>query len=158
VHLLTLHRAKGLEWDAVFLPRLEEKELPLKLAKTEEARADERRLFYVGMTRARRPLAITWSGKPSRFLAELGAAAAPQPRRRAALPDDPRFDALRTWRRERSKSDDVPAYVVFHDATLVEIASRSPRSLGELAQVPGVGPAKLERYGHDVLETLARTG
>jgi superfamily II DNA helicase RecQ len=50
----------------------------------------------------------------------------------------------------------VPAYVVFHNATLAEIAERRPRTLAELALVPGVGPAKLERYGHDVLAALAR--
>jgi len=72
VHFLTYHRAKGLEFDAVFLPRLEERELPTKLAKTPAAVAEERRLLYVGMTRAKRHLAITWAGKPSRFLDELG--------------------------------------------------------------------------------------
>ena len=56
VYLLTYHRAKGLEFDAVFLPRLDEKELPTRLAKTDEARDEERRLFYVGITRARRHL------------------------------------------------------------------------------------------------------
>ena len=69
-----------------------------------------------------------------------------------------RLRSDRSKRRERSKSDEVPAYVVFHDSTLAEIASRSPQSLGELAQVPGVGPSKLERYGRDVLETLAAAG
>ena len=48
----------------------------------------------------------------------------------------------------------MPAYVVFHDATLVEIVRRSPESRGELAAVPGVGPAKLERYADEVLEAL----
>ena len=72
VHLLTLHGAKGLEFEAVFIPRLEEKELPIRQAKKPGEIAEERRLFYVGLTRAKRQLSLTWSGKPSRFLAELG--------------------------------------------------------------------------------------
>src|SRR5206468_8565813 len=72
VHLLTYHRAKGLEFEAVFLPRLEERELPSRLAKTPAAVAEERRLLYVGMTRAKKALHVTWAGKPSRFLEEPG--------------------------------------------------------------------------------------
>jgi len=49
----------------------------------------------------------------------------------------------------------VPAYVVFHNSTLEEIAERGPRTLAELAAVPGVGPTKLERYGPEVLAALA---
>jgi DNA helicase II / ATP-dependent DNA helicase PcrA len=153
VHLLTLHRAKGLEWDVVFVPRVEEKELPIRQAKTGAAIAEERRLLYVGITRARRWLHLTWSGKPSRFLDELGVAA--RPRLRAAEELPPAFSVLRTWRLERAKADDVPAYVVFHNSTLAEIAERQPRTLAELARVPGVGPAKLERYGVDLLAALA---
>ena len=160
VHLLTYHRAKGLEFDAVFLPRLEEKELPSRLSRTGAALAEERRLLYVGLTRARRHLSVSWSGKPSRFLAELGVGAAargPSQRTKAAEPDDPLYRALKQWRLERAQADDLPAYVVFHNATLEEIARRTPRSLAELAAVPGVGPAKLERYGEDVLAALAAT-
>jgi DNA helicase II / ATP-dependent DNA helicase PcrA len=154
VHLLTLHRAKGLEFEAVFLPRLEEGELPNRRADVD----DERRLLYVGITRAKRHLLVTWSGKPSRFLAELGVDAKPrsQVARNLAADLPPAFGALREWRLERAKADEVPAYVVFHNATLVEIAERQPRTLAELAGVPGVGPAKLERYGDDVLAALAR--
>ena len=158
VHLLTLHRAKGLEFDAVFLPRVEEKELPCKAALRAPAQiAEERRLLYVGLTRARKHLALTWAGKPSRFLLELGVEAAEpvRPRRREAEPDDPTYVALKEWRLKRSKRDDVPAYVVFHNSTLAEIASRRPKTIAELASVPGVGPAKLERYGRDVLDALA---
>ncbi|TML83591.1 MAG: ATP-dependent DNA helicase UvrD2 [Actinobacteria bacterium] len=157
VHLLTLHRAKGLEWDAVFLPRVEEKELPIRQARTGAALGEERRLLYVGLTRARRWVHVTWSGKPSRFLDELGVSArAPQVRAPEDMP--PAFGVLRTWRLERAKADEVPAYVVFHNSTLAEIAERQPRTLAELARVPGVGPAKLERYGADVLAALATTG
>jgi ATP-dependent DNA helicase UvrD/PcrA len=159
VHLLTLHRAKGLEFDAVFLPRVEEKELPCKPALRVPAQlAEERRLLYVGITRARRHLALTWAGKPSRFLLELGVQATPPqaPRKaRAEEPDDPTYVALKEWRLQRSKADEIPAYVVFHNSTLAEIASRRPRTIAELASVPGVGPAKLERYGRDVLDALA---
>jgi superfamily II DNA helicase RecQ len=68
----------------------------------------------------------------------------------------PGFDALKAWRSERAKQDEVPAYVVFHNTTLAEIAERQPRTLAELAGIPGVGPTKLERYGEDVLAALAR--
>jgi DNA helicase-2/ATP-dependent DNA helicase PcrA len=157
VHLLTLHRAKGLEFDAVFLPRLEEGELPIRQAKTDAAVAEERRLLYVGMTRARRHLALTWAGRPSRFLAELGVETAP-PRERRRLRDEelsPAARALKAWRLERARADAVPAYVVFDDRTLEEIVRRAPASTSELAAVPGIGPARLERYGAEVLAVLS---
>jgi DNA helicase II / ATP-dependent DNA helicase PcrA len=157
VHLLTLHRAKGLEWDAVFLPRVEERELPCKQALGDEAAiAEERRLLYVGLTRARKHLALTWTGRPSRFLAELGVSTRrEQAPRRSEDELPPAFRTLKHWRLERAKADEVPAYVVFHNSTLEEIAERGPRTLIELAAVPGVGPAKLERYGEEVLAALA---
>jgi ATP-dependent DNA helicase RecQ len=71
------------------------------------------------------------------------------------VPDDPIFAALKAWRLERARADELPAYVVFHDRTLAEIATRRPGSLFELAEVPGVGPAKLERYGAEVLAALS---
>ena len=156
VHLLTLHRAKGLEFEAVFIPRVEEKELPCKQAlRVPGALDEERRLLYVGMTRAKRQLALTWAGKPSRFLAELGIeAAAPAARPRAEEPDNPVYHALKRWRLQRAKADEIPAYVVFHNSTLAEIAERRPSTIAELASVPGIGPAKLERYGSDVLAAL----
>jgi ATP-dependent DNA helicase UvrD/PcrA len=158
VHLLTLHRAKGLEFDAVFLPRVEEKELPCKQAlRVPGALEEERRLLYVGMTRAKRHLALTWAATPSRFLSELGVEAPAPPVRkpRAEEPDDPTYAALKRWRLQRSRSDEIPAYVVFHNSTLAEIAARRPSTIAELASVPGVGPAKLERYGAELLEALA---
>jgi DNA helicase II / ATP-dependent DNA helicase PcrA len=155
VHFLTYHRAKGLEFEAVFLPRLEERELPSKLSKTPAAIAEERRLLYVGMTRAKRQLTITWAGKPSRFLAELGVEReAPA---KTVEPDNPLYAALKRWRLETAKAEERPAYVIFHNSTLAEIVRRAPRTRDELAAVPGVGPAKLERYGEDVLAAL-RTG
>jgi DNA helicase-2/ATP-dependent DNA helicase PcrA len=157
VHLLTLHRAKGLEFEAVFLPRVEEKELPCKAAlRAPGAIAEERRLLYVGLTRARRQLALTWTQRPSRFLSELGIDAQPKRRERRVETDlPPEYVTLKEWRLKRARADEIPAYVVFHNSTLEEIAERRPKTIPELATVPGVGPAKLERYGREVLEALA---
>ena len=150
VHLLTYHGAKGLEFEVVLLPRVEEKELPHRQARTPDDVAEERRLFYVGLTRAKRLLAVTWVKKPSRFLAELTP--------KATVADQPDgFEALKAWRLARARSEEIPAYLVFHNSTLAEIAGRRPRSLAELAAVPGVGPQKLERYGEEVLAALAAT-
>src|ERR1035437_1192224 len=176
VNLLTYHRAKGLEWDAVYLPALDEGTLPIRQAKDDEEVAEERRLLYVGITRARRFLAVSSSSrKPSRFLAALdpakpkvarpagtgGRAAAGRvrvlpgaPLPVAAAPDDRLLEALRRWRRERASEDAVPAYVVFHDTTLVEIDDSRPRTLPALRRIRGMGPVKLERYGAEILAVI----
>jgi DNA helicase-2/ATP-dependent DNA helicase PcrA len=88
VTVASLHAAKGLEWDVVFLPGLTEGNLPIVHAQTDEAVAEERRLLYVGVTRARERVHLSWalarspggrpSRVPSRFLDGL------RPRRRAA--------------------------------------------------------------------------
>ena len=66
----------------------------------------------------------------------------------------PVFDKLRAWRAAAAKEQGVPAYVIFHDATLREIATRLPSSLAELSTVSGVGETKLARYGQQILDTL----
>ncbi|HEX9539164.1 MAG TPA: DNA helicase RecQ [Streptosporangiaceae bacterium] len=64
------------------------------------------------------------------------------------------FERLRAWRGATAKEQGVPAYVIFHDATLREIAARSPSTLAELGTVSGVGEHKLAKYGQQVLDTL----
>ncbi len=65
------------------------------------------------------------------------------------------FERLRAWRAGVAKEQGLPAYVIFHDKTLRQIATQKPASLSALGTVDGVGQAKLERYGEQVLETLA---
>jgi DNA helicase-2/ATP-dependent DNA helicase PcrA len=154
VNLLTFHRAKGLEFEAVFLPRLQARELPSKQARSEAEVAEERRLLYVGLTRAKRILWLSWSGKPSPFLHELGVASRVSAPARATE-WTAEAQRLRDWRAERARTDNVPAYVVFHDSVLQAIAAARPATIGELAQISGVGPAKLERYGDELLALLA---
>lgn len=67
----------------------------------------------------------------------------------------PVFELLRAWRGATAKEQGVPAYVIFHDATLREIATRSPSSLAELGTISGIGENKLAKYGQQVLDTLA---
>jgi ATP-dependent DNA helicase RecQ len=64
------------------------------------------------------------------------------------------FEELRSLRREIATRDAVPAYVVFADRTLVELTRRAPATEREMLEVPGIGPAKLEKYGADFLERL----
>ena len=167
VNLLTYHRAKGLEFEAICLPRLVDGELPFRSGRARADPEEERRLLYVGITRARRHLFLTWAtgGRtpPSPFLDELDLSASPSSRdspRRSRLPmtvggRGMLFDRLKEWRRKRAQADSVPAYVVFHDRTLAEIATRKPRDWADLASIAGVGPTKLERYADEVLAVVA---
>jgi ATP-dependent DNA helicase UvrD/PcrA len=167
VNLLTYHRAKGLEFDAVFLPRLVDGELPFRSGRAKADPQEERRLLYVGITRARRYLFLTWAAdrrtRPSPFLDEMGLSRSKAPRTRPErtaptmqATGGPLFQQLKEWRRRRAQADGVPAYVVFHDRTLAEIAERECKDWADLAAIPGVGPAKLERYADEILEIVGR--
>ena len=194
VTLATFHAAKGLEWDAVFLCGLQDGTLPITYAETPAAVEEERRLLYVGMTRARQELSLSWSlarqpggrgsRKPSRFLGPLlpdtlldsvtarsskskrsarmcrecgkplSTGAEKKTGRCADCPasyDEELFERLREWRRGRADAEEVPAFVVFSDATLQLIAELKPSSQKALLGISGIGPQKLERYGEDVL-------
>ena len=178
VNLLTYHRAKGLEWDAVAMPSLEEGLLPIRQAgDDEDALAEERRLLYVGITRGREHLLLSWAEtrpgrggvdgrrRPSRFLAGLRPPVARQPgvslpkapRPSSSVPsDDPLFDALRAWRLEKARELAQPPYVIAHDTTLAAIAEARPGSVEALWRVKGIGPAKADRYGAEILAIVAR--
>ncbi|CAN5134956.1 ATP-dependent DNA helicase UvrD2 [soil metagenome] len=196
VTLATFHTAKGLEWDAVHLAGIQDGTLPFSYATTSAQIEEERRLLYVGMTRARAELSVTWSlarqpggaarRKPSRFLAPM----LPAPDRAAARPrtrgtrmckvcgspvvgkdaargwcvtcpapyDAALFDRLREWRKGVAAEKSKPAFVIFSDATLEAIAERRPASEQELLAVSGVGRAKLDEYGAQVLALLDDLG
>ncbi|MDP9806781.1 DNA helicase-2/ATP-dependent DNA helicase PcrA [Trueperella bonasi] len=172
VTLSTLHAAKGLEWTAVFLVGMSEGLMPISHAKTAENIAEERRLLYVGVTRAREELFLSYATgnrgksnrKRSRFLDDHW----PEPESRTTRarrrskdakenwakenPNDvPLFEELRAWRLERSRATGKPAHVILHDVTLREIAEKKPRDLAELGRVRGIGTRKLTDYGFDIL-------
>jgi DNA helicase-2/ATP-dependent DNA helicase PcrA len=196
VDIATFHAAKGLEWPIVHLAGLESGLVPIFQAQTSEAAAEERRLFYVAITRAERELWLHWAEertfgirkarrKPSPYLDEIepvldamrrGAAPADaalhlpvvrETARAAAKPrlgrsastlepgDQVLFEELRRWRSQQAKAASVPAFVIFDDKTLTEVASRRPTDRAGLLAVPGIGPVKLERYGDDLLAVVA---
>jgi DNA helicase-2/ATP-dependent DNA helicase PcrA len=171
VTLASLHSAKGLEWDAVFLVGLTDSTLPIQHATSPEQLAEERRLLYVGITRARERLALSWalarspgqrrSRRPSRFLDGLRpavptAAARPKSKPKAAEAADAElFGRLRIWRKAQAEAQGVPPYVVFSDATLVAIADARPAAPEQLSRIAGVGPTKLARYAAPLLELIA---
>jgi ATP-dependent DNA helicase RecQ len=66
------------------------------------------------------------------------------------------WEALRAWRLEEARRQELPPYVIFHDSTLLEVARRRPSSLTSLAMIPGVGASKLERYGSAIIGIVAQ--
>jgi len=102
-------------------------------------------------------LELTSQGREALARRETPAILLPAEPRRATTDDVPLeiLDRLRRWRSETARAAGVPAYVVFHDSTLVAIAAARPTTPGELLRVSGVGDSKLQRYGEDVLKILA---
>jgi DNA helicase-2/ATP-dependent DNA helicase PcrA len=174
VTLSSVHRVKGREWPCVAVFGVTAGIVPHRLAEDVE---EERRVLHVAITRARHAAVLLCdASRPSRFLEELTGTAShdtaePEParsRRRDAstttagppLERDPSPEAtaaesaLRQWRVQRARRDGVPAYVVFHDSTLVALAAKRPTTLAGLRTVTGIGPTKLDRYGDEILEVL----
>ncbi|MDQ1246106.1 MAG: ATP-dependent helicase UvrD/PcrA [Actinomycetota bacterium] len=207
VTLASLHSAKGAEWQVVFLVGLTEGVLPHSSATTDAEVAEERRLFYVGITRAARVLELSYgraktSGgrvrRPSRFLEALSSAVggAGQAARGGASARKPRqpkmatcrtcgatlatgaerslgrcrtcpgevdlelLERLREWRTATAagltaeKGTRVPAFVVATDATLQAIAEQHPTDIAALAEIPGIGPRKVDDYGEALLAVV----
>ena len=177
VTLASIHSSKGLEWDAVFLAGLSEGLMPISMANTPEAIEEEKRLLYVGVTRAREHLRLSYSSSRtggrssrnvSRFLTgiwpEAEKSASKTSRRKKAaidplaeLDDDAQalFELLRAWRAETAKEISKPAFTILHDATLIAIAQAQPRTLRQLALLRGIGATKLDRYGGEILALIA---
>jgi DNA helicase-2/ATP-dependent DNA helicase PcrA len=200
VDVTTFHAAKGLEWPVVHLTGIEKGLVPIGHATTDAAQAEERRLFYVALTRAEEHLHLTWAeartfGERTRprqaspYLVQVQDAldllesestvptawpdymrAAkerlnhddPRTRRRRSggapadldPADAPLFEALRSWRARRAKAANVPAFVIFSDATLVAVAGTRPANRTQLLALPGIGPVKVERHGDDLLAVV----
>ncbi|WFN91973.1 ATP-dependent helicase [Gordonia sihwensis] len=167
VTLSSMHAAKGLEWDAVFLTGLHEGSMPLgRASKTTEEVEEERRLFYVGVTRAREHLHLSWSlsrgegrgakRRRSRFLEALvpnpAADLDPLPERRDPDPDV--LAALTAWRKDFAESEGISAVNVMSVSMIRSIATAVPTSIDELAKVRGFGAERADVIGARILDVI----
>lgn len=188
VTLSTLHASKGLEWKAVFLIGLSEGILPVAMAVTPAQKEEERRLLYVGVTRAQKHLFMSWSRsradgsrraqrQRSHFLdgiwpqeqgdtsrASTRPISASSKARKRTLDDEfaheygceavGRYEALKAWRRELAREEEIPAFTILTDQTLRDIAAAQPRTLKQLRAIRGIGDRKLELFGGTILRLL----
>ncbi|WP_426957270.1 DNA helicase RecQ [Muricoccus radiodurans] len=129
------------------------------LARGALAQASETNLPIFAATESARP--ILRGEEPVVLNAAAMEAAKPRKRQRSSFQppaasggDTAAFDVLRAWRKEEATRQSVPAYVIFPDRTLADIAAQRPRTLDDLAMIHGVGASKLDRYGLDVLRVL----
>lgn len=183
VTLSTLHAAKGLEWDVVFLAGVSDGLLPISMATTPAEVEEEKRLLYVGITRARDQLTLSYArsrhegGKKTRQRSRLldgiwpeAAKASPtrssRPKKRAssqaaqdfARENSPEvvemFEKLRQWRLDVARARSLPPYVIVNDQTLRDVAIAHPKTLIQLRVIRGIGEAKLAHFGADILAVL----
>lgn len=178
VTLASIHSAKGLEWNTVFLAGVSEGLVPITQAKTVKELAEERRLAYVAVTRARDELFISYAQKRSldrkvsrtcsRFFSPVWpkeevvkTALAPVKRTRtknflnqASHQERELFERLRQWRLLLASSLEKPAYTVLSDTTLRDIATVKPQTLKQLSLLRGIGPVKLDKFGAAILKVV----
>ncbi len=173
VRLSTIHRVKGREWPHVIVHDATAGLMPHRLAADRE---EERRVFHVAITRGRDRVLVTAADPPSPFIAQLSTARGPddepEPELRPArtpaaraktarsvpevgsLAEASLRERLKSWRADTSKAAGMPAYVVFNDATLYDLARLRPLDDDELLTVPGIGPVKVEKYGAEILAII----
>lgn len=170
VQLSTTHRVKGREWPHVIVHDATAGLFPHRLASDVE---EERRVFHVAVTRSSQRTLVVAGVPASPFVEQLHTEAdpeAPEPEpvapqrsdsgggartKKVERPEGPVADALRTWRFEKARAAKMPAYVIFNDATLAQLAERLPGDERALLRISGIGPVKVERYGEEILAIIA---
>jgi len=181
VTLATVHSIKGLEADTVFVVGCNGLSFPCKTSEHPvmeltkiydyDKEDEERRLFYVAMSRAKNRLYLTYSGKPTRFVTDkminllksenqkskplVKNIDVPLTRIQNFKNSEVNLTAnLKEWRAQLAREYNLPAYIIMHDKTIMEIIENNPSTIEELRKVKGIGPAKLEKYGNDILRIL----
>ncbi|MCB0997476.1 MAG: ATP-dependent DNA helicase UvrD2 [Acidimicrobiales bacterium] len=179
VDLCTFHAAKGLEWPIVHLAGVEDGYVPLLRGGRPGVDDEERRLFYVAVTRAEHELHVTWARErrlgqrvvrraPSPWLEHLDGIEPPatspgrlrldrssRPRRSTS---DPVVQALHDWRAAAARRAGVLPGAVLSDRSLSAIAECRPGTVDELAELPGIGAVKAARFGAELVALVSGAG
>lgn len=168
MHLIEVLRGKDSErvqrWDhhrlSVFgigqdLSELEWRNVFRQLVAMGYARVDHNAYGALRLTEHARPVLRGERAVEMRMLLERKRTKAARKSKLAAVdpiaPDSERLTRLKSWRLEEARRQSVPAYVILHDATLMEIARLRPRTREQLADIPGIGKTKLDRYGAELI-------
>ena len=169
VVLSTVHAIKGLEAEIVFIAGANSINFPckasehpvLEMIKSEDPynkESEELRLFYVAITRVKTKLVISYSGNITKFIPreylENNFPAHLQNKSLNQYIKKDLYSDLREWRRETAKLFHVPAFQILSDRVLLQIAKLKPKDFVELEAIPGIGPAKLNKFGDDILDVV----
>jgi len=170
ITLATIHAIKGLEAELVFVIGCSPNNFPCKgsehpvvdMVKVNEydKEEEERRLFYVAMSRAKKHLYMSYSTKtPTYFMTKdmldlLEEKKVDKDVKFSLSKSSDLVTRLKDWRKQLSSRLNVPAYIIMHDRTIIDIAVKNPMTLKDLENVMGLGPAKIAKYGEDILDIV----
>ncbi|MAE42274.1 hypothetical protein CMO93_00770 [Candidatus Woesearchaeota archaeon] len=174
ITLATIHSIKGLEAQMVFVAGCNSANFPCKgsehpvieMVKVEEydKEEEERRLFYVAISRAKNHLYLTYSGKkPTNFITSDMLKIIEEKKVNIPFKESIEVNTnkskdvmarLKDWRKDISDNHNIPAFMILHDRTLIDIAQRMPMTSNDLEQIHGLGPTKILRYGEEILSII----
>jgi superfamily I DNA/RNA helicase len=171
VTLATIHAIKGMEAEEVFITGCNNLNFPCKgsehpvisMVKIDEydKEEEERRIFYVAISRAKKTLHLTYSGKnPTYFIntkMKKIIENKPQEKNQTEQNTDQSLNIitkLKKWRKKTSNKDNIPAFLILNDRSLSEIAEKKPKNEKELQEIFGIGPLKISKYGEDILKLV----
>jgi len=174
VTLATIHAIKGMEAEMVFVLGCTTFHFPCKgsehpvidMVKVEEydKEEEERKLFYVAMSRAKSTLYLSYSGNShTYFITDQMRNLLEEQEVEIKLNTTQNYASensndlitrLKDWRSQISKETNVPAYIIMHDRTLIDISMKMPTTTPELEEVYGLGPTKIMKYGEQILDIV----
>ena len=168
VDLLTLHAAKGREWQTVIIVGTEQGLIPHSTATSRTQRDEEARLLYVACTRAREQLILTWAAQrngrktqPSPLIGDIVTrneepVGAPPARARTRVAPDPVYAALVAWRSNAAKAAQVTPSAICSDESLRAVARVRPSTIAEIVAITDLGPVSAARIAPRMLDVLSR--